>query len=69
MDRKKLFSLFIVILGLTLIYIGYRDYQILSSQYNPLFMVSPDNETKWFIIIGIAATVGGFIGIIRDEIL
>ncbi|MEX0660223.1 MAG: DUF3185 family protein [Balneolaceae bacterium] len=68
MNQKKIFSLVVLICGLALLWIGYKDYQLLSSQYNPLFDISPDKETKWYLIIGIAASVGGFIGIIRDEI-
>lgn len=68
MDQKKIFSLIVLICGLVLLWMGYKDYQLLSSQYNPLFDISPDNETRWFFIIGIAASVGGFIGIVRDEI-
>lgn len=69
MSRKKIFSLFVILLGLMSLYFGINEYRILSSAYNPLFTISPDNDTMALLIFGAAATVAGFVGLIRKSVL
>jgi len=68
MDKIKIISIISLFTGLVCIYFGYNEYQILSSGYNPLFNISPDNDTKVMIIFGVAFSVSGFTGLIRGRI-
>lgn len=69
MDPKKVLSLIILVIGLFMILVARQEYLVFSSEYNPLFNVSPDSEIKWLFILGIAAIVGGFTGLIREKIV
>jgi len=69
MSQKKLISLFFLLLGLSLLYAGVEEYRILSSSYNPLFTISPGNETRAMIIVGIATAVSGFLGMLREKVI
>jgi len=69
MSQKKLVSLFFLLFGLSMIYAGIQEFRILSSSYNPLFTITPDNEIRGMIIIGIAASVSGFLGLLRKKVL
>ena len=69
MSRKKLFSLIVILLGLMSLYFGINEYRILSSSYNPLFTITPDNDTKALLIFGAAALVSGFVGLIREPVI
>lgn len=69
MSRKKIFSLFMILLGLMSLYFGVNEYRILSSSYNPLFNITPDNDTLALLIFGAAAVVSGFVGLIRESVV
>lgn len=69
MTPKKLVSLFFLLLGLSLLYAGVQEYRILSSSYNPLFTISPGNETRAMLIVGAAAAVSGFVGLLRKKVI
>ena len=69
MVHKKLISLLFLVLGLSLLYIGGRDIYVISSYLDSLVPITPDTETKVYIIMGTAASVAGFAGIIRDKII
>lgn len=69
MSQKKMVSLFFLLFGLSLIYAGVQEFRILSSSYNPLFTISPDNDIRAMIIVGAATTVSGFVGLIRKKVI
>lgn len=69
MSQKKMISLFFLLLGLSLLYAGVQEYRILSSSYNTLFSISPANETRAIIIIGVAISISGFVGLLRDKVI
>lgn len=69
MNPKKVLSLIILVVGLFMILVARQEYLIFSSEYNPLFNVSPGSEIRWLFIIGIAAIIGGFTGLIREKIV
>lgn len=67
MFHKKLVSLFILLLGLSILFAGISDLQMISSDYNTLVPISPETETKILIILGAAASISGFSGLLRDK--
>lgn len=69
MSQKKLISLFFLLLGISLLYAGVHEYRILSSSYNPLFTISPGNDTRAMLIVGVAASVSGFVGLMREKVI
>ena len=69
MSQKKIVSLFFLLFGLSLIYAGVQEFRILSSSYNPLFTISPDNDIRAMIIVGTATTVSGFVGLFRKRVI
>jgi len=69
MSQKKIVSLFFLLFGLSLIYAGVQEFRILSSSYNPLFNISPDNDIRAMIIVGTATTVSGFVGLLRKRVI
>lgn len=69
MVHKKIISLLFLLLGISLIYIGLREIYVISAYLDSIMPITPDTETKLFIIIGAAASVSGFVGIIRDKII
>lgn len=69
MNHKKIVSFIILLLGLSLLYAAHSEFKVLSSEYNPLFNVTPNTEIRWLIILGVAASVSGFLGLIRNKII
>ena len=69
MVHKKLISLLFLLLGLSLLYFGVREIYVISEYLDSLIPITPDTETKIFIIMGAAASIAGFVGIIRDKII
>jgi len=69
MVHKKIISLLFLLLGISLIYIGLREIYVISAYLDSIVPITPDTETKLFIIVGAAASVSGFVGIIRDKII
>ena len=67
MLHKKTISLLLLILGLSLIYIGLEEIYVISSYFSSIVPITPDTETKLLIILGAAASVSGFVGIIREK--
>lgn len=67
MLHKKIVSLFFLLLGLSLLYVGVYEVYLLSAYIDSLIPITPDTETKLMIILGIAASVSGFVGIIRNK--
>jgi hypothetical protein len=66
MVHKKIFSLFFLIVGLTLLYFGVEEIYLITGYLDSIVPITPDTETKVFIILGAAASISGFVGIIRD---
>lgn len=69
MNHKKIVSFIVLLLGLSLLYAAHSEFKILSSEYNPLFNITPDSEIRWLTILGVAASVSGFLGLIRNKII
>ncbi|MFO7848262.1 MAG: DUF3185 family protein [Balneolaceae bacterium] len=67
MVHKKLVSLLFLFLGVTLFTLGYREILLLSTYLSPLVTLTPDTETKVLLIFGAAASISGFVGLIRDK--
>ncbi|WP_340103744.1 DUF3185 family protein [Rhodohalobacter sp. 8-1] len=67
MIHKKIISLLFLLLGITLLYIGIEEIYLLSTYLNKLIPIKPDTETRLMIILGAAASISGFVGIIRDR--
>lgn len=67
MIHKKIISTLFLILGLMLLYVGIREIYIISTYLNAIVPITPDTETRLMIILGAAASVSGFVGIIRDK--
>jgi hypothetical protein len=67
MIHKKLVSLLFLLLGLTLLYIGIREVYLISTYLDSIIPMTPDTETRLLIILGAAASISGFVGIIRDR--
>lgn len=67
MLHKKIVSLLFLLLGISLLYFGVYEVYLLSAYLDPLVPITPDAETKLMIILGAAASVSGFVGIIRDK--
>lgn len=67
MLHKKIVSLLFLLLGISLLYFGVYEVYLLSAYVDSLIPITPDTETKLMIILGAAATVSGFLGIIRDK--
>jgi uncharacterized membrane protein len=67
MIHKKLVSLLFLLLGLTLLYIGIREVYLISTYLDSIIPMTPDTETRLLIILGAAASIFGFVGIIRDR--
>lgn len=67
MIHKKIVSLLFLLLGITLLYIGIEEIYLLSAYLNELIPITPDTETRLMIILGAAASISGFVGIIRDK--
>lgn len=67
MIHKKIVSFLFLLLGISLLYLGIREVYLLTTYFNSLFTISPDTETKLMIILGSAAAISGFVGIIRDR--
>ena len=69
MIHKKVISLLFLGLGISLLYFGIREIYVITAYLDSLIPITPDTETKIFIIVGAAASVAGFVGIIRDKII
>jgi len=69
MVHKKLISLLFLVFGLSLLYFGVREIYVITAYLDSLIPITPDTETKIYIILGTAASVAGFAGIIRDKII
>lgn len=67
MLHKKIVSSLFLLLGITLLYIGVKEVHLLPTFFDSLIQISPDTETKLMIILGVAASISGFVGIIRDR--
>lgn len=67
MVNKKIVSLFFLLFGMCLLYLGIREIYVISTYFNSIVPITPDTETKIFIVLGAAASVSGFVGIIRDK--
>ena len=67
MIHKKIISALFLILGLMLLYVGVREIYIISAYLSSIVPITPDTETRLMIILGAAASVSGFVGIIRDR--
>lgn len=69
MIHKKIVSLLFLFLGISLIYIGLKEIYVISAYFDSFVPITPDTETKILIIVGTAASVSGFVGIIRNKII
>lgn len=69
MLHQKIFSLLFLLLGISLLYIGIKEVYLLSDYLDSLIPITPDTESKLMIILGAAASISGFVGIIRDKTL
>jgi|AntRauTorckE6833_2_1112554.scaffolds.fasta_scaffold06209_4 hypothetical protein len=67
MVHKKIVSLLFLLLGLSLLYIGIREVYLISAYLDSIIPISPNTETRLMIIFGAAASISGFVGIIRDK--
>ena len=67
MVHKKIFSLLFLIIGLTLLYFGVKEIYLITAYLDSIVPITPDTETKVLIILGAAASISGFVGIIRDK--
>jgi len=63
----KILPIFMLLLGISLLYIGTDEYRVFEENIADYVRASPDNRTLWFLIIGIATFVGGIIGLLRDK--
>ena len=67
MIHKKIISLLFLLMGLSLFALGYNEVLLLGRYLNPLVGLTPETETKLLLIFGAAASVSGFVGLIRDK--
>lgn len=67
MIHKKIVSFLFLLLGISLLYLGFREIYFITAYFNSIFTISPATETKLMIILGAAATISGFVGMIRDK--
>ena len=67
MIHKKIISFLFLILGLMLLYVGVGEIYLISAYLDAIVPISPDTETRLMIILGAAASISGFVGIIRDK--
>jgi hypothetical protein len=67
MVHKKIISLLFLIFGLTLLYFGVEEIYLITAYLDSIVPITPDTETKVLIILGAAASISGFVGIIRDK--
>lgn len=67
MIHKKIVSFLFLLLGISLLYLGFREVYLITTYFNSIFTISPATETKLLIILGAAAAVSGFVGMIRDR--
>jgi len=67
MLHKKIVSFLFLLLGLSLLYVGVYEVYLLSVYLDTLIRITPDTETKVMIVLGAAASISGFVGIIRDK--
>ena len=62
----KILSLGLLIAGIVLMIYGINASESISSDFSRLFTGSPTDRTVWFLIGGIAATILGAGGLLRD---
>jgi len=67
MLHKKIISFLFLLLGISLLYIGVHEVYLISAYLDSIVPITPGTETKLMIILGTAASVSGFVGIIRDK--
>lgn len=67
MVHKKIVSLLFLLLGISLLYFGMKDIHVITAYLHSIVPITPDSETKIFIIAGTASLIAGFVGIIRDK--
>jgi uncharacterized membrane protein len=49
------------------LYVGVGEIYLISAYLDAIVPISPDTETRLMIILGAAASISGFVGIIRDK--
>lgn len=67
MLHKKVVSLLFLLLGISLLYIGIKEIYLLTVYLDSIVPFTPNTESKLMIIFGAAASISGFVGIIRDR--
>ncbi|MDZ7692512.1 MAG: DUF3185 family protein [Balneolaceae bacterium] len=64
---RKVISTILLVGGILLLYFGYDEYNSFQSEVNQLFGGSGSDKAIWMIVGGAAATLGGFVGLLRGD--
>lgn len=65
--KRKTLSAVVMIVGILLIYFGYDGPASLQVGISRFLGGSGSDHVIWMVIIGAAATLGGFVGLLRGE--
>ncbi len=64
---RKIISTVLLVGGLLLLYFGYDEYNSLQSEVDQFFGGSGSDKAIWMLAGGAAATIGGFLGLLRGR--
>lgn len=64
---RKVISTILLVGGLLLLWFGYDEYHSFQSEVNQFFGGSGSDKAIWMLVAGAAATIGGFVGLLRDK--
>lgn len=64
---RKVISTVLLVGGLLLLYFGYDEYHSFQSEVDQFFGGSGSDKAIWMLIGGAAATIGGFMGLLRGK--
>ncbi|MDR8393700.1 DUF3185 family protein [Aliifodinibius sp. S!AR15-10] len=64
---RKVISTVLLVGGLLLLYFGYDEYNSLQSEVDQFFGGSGSDKAIWMLVGGAAATIGGFLGLLRGR--
>ena len=62
---NKGMSLALLVIGVILLVFGVNAYHSASSEVSRFFTGAPTNKALWLLIIGLAAGIVGFVGLVR----
>lgn len=65
--KKKVFPAALFITGLILLYFGYDEYHSFQSEFERFFGGSGSDDAIMMLVLGAAATIGGFVGLLRGK--